>query len=58
MKSFILLCLSYLVLQSSAIYFYLDKGVIKCFKDDIVSKSVPFLPLNPSDGDSNSRDFR
>jgi hypothetical protein len=39
MKAFIIACLA-LVLQVQGIYFYLEKGMEKCFRDEVVKNFV------------------
>ena len=38
----ITLALSLLVFQTNGLYFYLSKGMRKCFKDDVIKYSVKF----------------
>ena len=39
----ITLTLSLLLFQSNGLYFYLSKGMKKCFKDDVIKYSVKFI---------------
>ena len=43
MKAFMLICAMALISQVQAIYFYLEKDQVKCFKDEVVKNYVSLI---------------